>query len=66
MKKLKRYSLFTLIVSVVLFLAQNLGVVEVKFLFWSIQISRSIFIFILLLLGIIMGWLLHSSFKHKG
>jgi len=65
MKNLKLYSIFTLIVFVILFIVQNLAVVEIKFLFWSTQMSRSIFIFILLLTGIFIGWLLHSYFKHK-
>ena len=49
----------------VLFLIQNVAVVEIQFLFWSIQMSRSLLIFFLLAIGIIIGWFLHSYFKHR-
>jgi uncharacterized integral membrane protein len=42
----------------VIFTAQNYEVVELKFLFWSFQASRAIIIFITLLTGIIIGWVL--------
>jgi len=63
MKNFKLYSVYALIVFVIIFIIQNLAIVEIKFLFWSAQMSRSIFMLILLLIGIIVGWLLHSHFK---
>jgi uncharacterized integral membrane protein len=48
----------------VLFIIQNFAIVEMQFLFWSIQMSRSLLIFFLLAIGIIIGWFLHSYFKH--
>ena len=45
---------------VVLFLIQNTVVVEVRFMFWSISMSRSLMIFFLFAFGILSGWFLHS------
>lgn len=49
----------------VLFIIQNVAVMEIQFLFWSIQMSRSLIIFFLLASGIIIGWFLHSYFNHR-
>jgi len=49
-----------LIAFVILFVIQNVAVVEIQFLFWSIEMSRSLMIFALLITGVIVGWLLHS------
>ncbi|MCJ7773399.1 MAG: LapA family protein [Desulfobacterales bacterium] len=50
---------------VVTFIVQNAAVVEIKFLFWSLEMSRSLLIFIVLCIGVIAGWLLSSFLKHK-
>ncbi|UPT78563.1 LapA family protein [Sulfurovum sp. XGS-02] len=62
---IKIISVIVLIVFVVLFVFQNISIVEVHFLFWSLQISRALLIFCLLLIGIAIGWLLHAHFKGK-
>ena len=48
----------------VLFIIQNVAVVEIQFLFWSIQMSRSLLIFILLAVGMIIGWVLRAYLQH--
>ena len=58
-------SILVLVALVVLFVIQNITVVEINFLFWSLQMSRALLIFFLLAIGIVIGWLLHSHF-HKG
>lgn len=52
---------------VVIFIFQNTAVVEMKFLFWSLTMSRSLLILIFVGVGIIIGWLLkgHIAFKVK-
>lgn len=50
---------------VVLFIVQNVAVVEIKFLFWSFSMSRSLLLFIVLALGILAGWLMKSFSGHK-
>jgi len=59
----KIISIVVLIVLVVLFIVQNISIVEIRFLFWSLQMSRALFIFFLLAIGIAIGWLLHAHFK---
>ena len=49
----------------VLFIVQNVAVVEIQFLFWSIQMSRSVLIFLLLAIGILVGWFLHSYLRYR-
>jgi lipopolysaccharide assembly protein A len=49
-----------------LFIIQNVAIVEVQFLFWSIQLSRSLLIFLLLAIGTIIGWFLHGYIKYRG
>jgi uncharacterized integral membrane protein len=50
----------------VLFILQNVAAVEIQFLFWSIQMSRALLMFLLLTIGIVIGWLLHSYIKYRG
>ena len=49
----------------VLFIIQNVAVVEIQFLFWATQMPRSLLMFLLLAVGIIIGWFLHSYVKHR-
>lgn len=48
-----------------LFIVQNVAAVEIQFLFWSTQISRSLLIFLLLAIGMIIGWFLHSYVSYS-
>ena len=50
---------------VVLFIIQNVAVVEIQFLFWSMQMSRSLLMFLLLAVGMVMGWFLHGYSKYR-
>lgn len=49
----------------VLFIIQNVTVVEIKFLFWSIEMSRALMMFLLLAIGVVIGWFLHGILKHR-
>lgn len=51
----------------VIFLIQNLTVVEVSFLFWSVQLSSAILMLLMLVIGLLLGWLLHGhlAFSRK-
>lgn len=48
-----------------LFIIQNAAVVEIRLLFWSIQMSRSIWMILLLGVGIVIGWFLPAWLKHR-
>ena len=48
----------------VIFIIQNVAVVEIHFLFWQLSMSRSLFMVFMLAIGVIAGWLGHSYFIH--
>ncbi len=47
----------------VLFIVQNVAVVEIQFLFWSASISRALLMFIVFGIGVLSGWFLKSVFR---
>lgn len=49
----------------VLFVIQNVVAVEIRFLFWSLGMSLSLLIFLLLAIGVIIGWFVHSYINHR-
>lgn len=49
----------------VLFIIQNAAVVEIEFLFWATQMPRSLLMFLLLAIGVIIGWFLHGYVRHR-
>ena len=48
-----------------LFVLQNIEEVQVRFLLWSISMSRAIMFFFVITIGIAIGWLLHGHFMQK-
>ena len=44
----------------VVFVAQNVAVVEIGFLFWRVSMSSALLIFFTLMTGVLLGWSLHS------
>jgi uncharacterized integral membrane protein len=48
-----------------IFVAQNIEVVTVRFLFWEMSMSRAVLLFFSLLIGFIVGWLLHSYLSYR-
>jgi putative membrane protein len=50
---------------VLLFIFQNFTIINIRFLFWTLSISRSLLMFLLFLMGLILGWLLHSYSIHS-
>lgn len=50
---------------VLIFLAQNIEVVTVSFLFWEMSMSRAVLLFFSLLIGFIIGWFLHSYMSYR-
>jgi lipopolysaccharide assembly protein A len=45
----------------VVFIVQNVAVMDLRFLFWTVSMSRALFVFLILAVGITAGWLLHSA-----
>lgn len=50
---------------VLLFIIQNAAVAEIHFLFWTFSMSRGLMIFLVLIIGVIIGWLLRSFLGSK-
>jgi len=48
-------------VLIVIFIVQNVAVVDIKFLFWKLSMSRSLMMLFLIIVGIIIGWFLKSA-----
>ena len=48
-----------------IFVAQNIDIVTVSFLFWEISMSRAILLFFSLLIGFIIGWFLNSYLSYR-
>lgn len=61
----KIIGLVSLAALAVLFIVQNIAIVEIQFLFWSLKISQSLFVFLLLVIGTVMGWFLHGYYTYR-
>lgn len=57
---IKLVAVLTLTGLMILFGIQNVAVVEIQFLIWSFSLARSLLLFLVLGLGILLGWLLKS------
>lgn len=54
-----------LIAAVFIFVFQNMQMIDVKFLVWSITISRALILFITLAIGLIGGYLLSKPISKQ-
>ncbi|MBK8162969.1 MAG: LapA family protein [Gammaproteobacteria bacterium] len=54
-----------LLLIVLVFIVQNTAVTELRFLFWTLSMSRSLMMFLLLGIGLAAGWLLHAHFTSR-
>lgn len=61
----KNIIIVILIALVVAFVIQNTQTVEVRFLVWTVTMSRALMILLTLLIGVIAGWL-GGRPRHKG
>ena len=53
---LKLYTGLSLLILVVIFTIQNAEVVQINFLIWDFSMSRALMIFLVLSIGILVGW----------
>lgn len=54
-----------LVTLVILFVLQNMTVVEIDLLFWTFAVSRALILFAMLLAGIVIGWVGCLQFKKR-
>jgi len=62
----KKYSLLALLAALLVFTMQNSEQVQINLFIWKIFISRSLLIFILLLIGFLAGWLVKGHKTEVG
>ena len=63
--KIKLISILTLFILAMIFVAQNVGVVEINFLLWKISMSSALLIFFALLAGFALGWSLQGYLRYR-
>lgn len=61
----KIFSILVLIILAVIFITQNVTVVEVNLFFWRVSISSALLIFVDLLIGFLLGWFIKSYTGYK-
>jgi len=47
-----------------IFIIQNITVIDIRLFIWTLAISLPVLMFALILAGLILGWLLHSYSIH--
>lgn len=65
MKKVKHYFALTLASLLLLFAVQNMGSVELNFLFWSFQSRRIVVIIFAVITGLIIGMIIGAHKKKE-
>ena len=48
---------------VAVFAIQNATIVEIRLLFWQVAIPRAVLIFLMLGIGIVIGWFMRAMFR---
>jgi uncharacterized integral membrane protein len=65
MKQIKFFTILALLGLIVVFVVQNAEVLQVVFLIWTFEIRRAVLIFVVLVLGILIGWLLRLEQERR-
>ena len=52
-----------LLMLVAIFAIQNATIVEIRLLFWQVAIPRAVLIFLMLGIGIVIGWFMRAMFR---
>jgi len=47
-------------VMIAVFIFQNTTIVEIRFLFWTVSMSRALMILVVLAIGMVLSWLLQG------
>jgi len=56
----KLISVLILVCLATIFIIQNVAAVDVRFLFWSIAMSRALLIVFAIVIGFVFGWIVHA------
>ncbi|MBN1836657.1 MAG: LapA family protein [Spirochaetales bacterium] len=52
-------------VLVIIFMFQNVAPIEVRFIAWTVTLSRAVILLIVFAVGIIVGWVFHGAGKRR-
>lgn len=63
--KAKLVVTLVLVVLAAVFIVQNTTVVEVRFLLWTVAMSRALLVLGVLVVGMLLGGFLHSYITHR-
>ena len=65
MEKIRPRLILTIILLALVFVfaVQNIEIVEVEFLMWGFSLPRSLLIFSVLAIGVIVGWFLRGAIR---
>ena len=62
---IKNIIFFILIALVLIFVVQNIQVVEVQLLAWTVSMPKALMIFVTLVIGIVAGWMVGLPKQRK-
>lgn len=62
---LKLITMLSLIALGAVFIVQNVDIVEIRFLFWTMSMSGALMFVFLILIGVVIGWLLRVHMSRK-
>ena len=60
----KFYFIVAMLLLIVIFTLQNAQVITINLLFWKLTLPRALMIFIVLIIGILIGWLV-TGLTHR-
>jgi uncharacterized integral membrane protein len=61
--RIKLVTACAVLVLLLVFALQNAAVIDIRFFWWDIRISRSLLIFVVLLTGVVLGWFTGSMVR---
>lgn len=56
----KKIFFYLLSAIALLFIVQNMSMVEIRFFFWSFSLPLALFLPVMLIVGFVIGWLWHT------
>ncbi|MDH3695676.1 MAG: lipopolysaccharide assembly protein LapA domain-containing protein [Gammaproteobacteria bacterium] len=65
MTKIKVFVSVLLLLALTAFVLQNVAVVELRLLAWTVSLPRSAMVFIVLLVGVVLGWLWRGQTRRR-
>ncbi len=65
MTRVKVYVSVLLLLALAAFVLQNMAIVELRLLIWTVSLPRSAMVFAVLLIGVVLGWLWRGQTRRR-